>query len=309
MKVRKATKCLRFVSKLPADGLDCRRSVEPKCRVPLAHRRRGNGGTTFSGLTRLVQAGAQALLSASPTANPVGRQEEIGLLFDNLKFKASLALSAAFVVVALVAPASSSARCATGGLTPAAVDICTPTAKAKLLKTGELIPPKSAPSKVVEVIEAANKIRTKPYIWGGGHGRWWDKGYDCSGSVSFALHGGEFLTSPLPSGPMKKWGLPRRRPLDHRLLQRRSRLRRDCRYAPGHFGRRRWRNGTALAHRTAQQRRLRRASPGGLLSLYERGGAGTPSSLAYLLDRLPAGRLASVLRPVQPPDPELSLQS
>ena len=57
------------------------------------------------------------------------------------------------------------------------------------------------------MIEAANKIRTKPYIFGGGHGRWWDKGYDCSGSVSFALHGGEFLESPLPSGSMEKWGL------------------------------------------------------------------------------------------------------
>jgi hypothetical protein len=130
------------------------------------------------------------------------------LLSDNLKYKAGLALSAAFVVVALVAPGSASAKCATGGLTPAAVDVCTPTAKAKLLPTGELIPPKSAPPRVVAVIEAANKIRTKPYIWGGGHGRWWDKGYDCSGSVSFALHGGEFITSPLPSGPMEDWGLP-----------------------------------------------------------------------------------------------------
>src|SRR5262245_43101400 len=120
MKVRKATKCLRFVSKLPADGLDCRRSVEPKRRVPLAHRRRGNGGTTFSGLTRLVQAGAQALLSASPTANPVGRQEEIGLLSDKLKIKAGLALAAAFVVIAVIAPGSASAKCVTGGLTPAA---------------------------------------------------------------------------------------------------------------------------------------------------------------------------------------------
>jgi hypothetical protein len=128
------------------------------------------------------------------------------LLFDNLKFKASLALSAAFVVVALAAPGSASAKCVTGGLTPAAVDVCTPTAKAKLLPTGELIPPKSAPPRVVAVIEAANKIRTKPYIYGGGHGRWWDKGYDCSGSVSFALHGGEFLESPLPSGSMEKWG-------------------------------------------------------------------------------------------------------
>ena len=70
-----------------------------------------------------------------------------------------------------------------------------------------LVPPKSAPARVKAVIAAANKIRTKPYIWGGGHGRWWDRGYDCSGSVSYALHGGEFLESPLPSGPMESWGL------------------------------------------------------------------------------------------------------
>src|SRR3954453_1824189 len=130
MKVRKATKCLRFVSGQPDDGLDCRRSVEPKRRVPLAHRRCGNGGTTFSGLTRLVQAGAQAPFSASPTANPVGRQRRIGLLSDKFKLKAAIGLSAAFAVVAIAAPGSASAACATGGLTPATVDVCTPTAKA-----------------------------------------------------------------------------------------------------------------------------------------------------------------------------------
>ena len=73
---------------------------------------------------------------------------------------------------------------------------------------GMLVPPKSAPEKVKDVIAAANRIRSKPYIFGGGHARWWDRGYDCSGSVSYALHGGEFIESPLPSGPMMKWGLP-----------------------------------------------------------------------------------------------------
>jgi hypothetical protein len=130
------------------------------------------------------------------------------LLSDRFKLRAGIALAAAFVAIALAAPGSASARCTTGGLTPAEVDPCTPTAKAKLLETGELIPPKSAPPKVVAVIEAANTIRTKPYIFGGGHARWYDRGYDCSGAVSFALHGGEFLESPLPSGPMEKWGLP-----------------------------------------------------------------------------------------------------
>src|SRR5215218_9398488 len=76
-----------------------------------------------------------------------------------------------------------------------------------MLVDGRALAPIDAPATVRRVIAAANRIRTRPYIWGGGHGRWWDRGYDCSGSVSFALHGGEFLTSPLPSGPMEKWGL------------------------------------------------------------------------------------------------------
>ena len=128
------------------------------------------------------------------------------MLSYNFRLKAGIAAGALLMAIALLAPGSASARCTAGGLSPAEVDICTPTPKARLLPTGELIPPKSAPPKVKAVIEAANKIRTKPYIYGGGHARWWDRGYDCSGAVSYALRGGEFLTSPLPSGPMQKWG-------------------------------------------------------------------------------------------------------
>ena len=128
-------------------------------------------------------------------------------MHHKFKFKAGMAMIVALAAIAVAAPGSASARCTTGGLTPAEVDICTPTAKARLLENGMLIPPKSAPARVKMVIAAANKIRSKPYIWGGGHARWWDRGYDCSGSISFALHGGEFLESPLPSGPMESWGL------------------------------------------------------------------------------------------------------
>ena len=117
-----------------------------------------------------------------------------------------LAASGALVALALAAPAGASADCSTGGVTPATTDICTPTAKAKLLRNGMVIPPAGAPARVKLVIAAANKIRSKPYIWGGGHARWWDRGYDCSGSVSYALHGGKFINSPLPSGPMERWG-------------------------------------------------------------------------------------------------------
>ena len=119
---------------------------------------------------------------------------------------AGLASAIALFAVVLIVPAGASARCDSGGLSPAEVDICTPTAKARLLDNGMLIPPASAPPRVKAVIAAANKIRSKPYIWGGGHARWWDSGYDCSGSVSFALHGGDFIESPMPSGPMEHWG-------------------------------------------------------------------------------------------------------
>ena len=123
------------------------------------------------------------------------------------RHKLGLAAGGVLLTLALAGPTGASATCATGGVTPAQIDVCTPTAKAKLLASGELIPPRSAPPRVQAVIAAANKIRTKPYIWGGGHASWWDRGYDCSGSVSYALHGGEFLASPLPSGPMESWGL------------------------------------------------------------------------------------------------------
>jgi hypothetical protein len=128
------------------------------------------------------------------------------LLSNRHKLKAGLAAGAALVVMVLAAPAAASAGCGGGGITPATTDICTPTANARLLPNGMVVPPASAPPAVKAVIAAANKIRTKPYIWGGGHARWWDRGYDCSGSVSYALHGGGFLESPLPSGPMEKWG-------------------------------------------------------------------------------------------------------
>ena len=55
-------------------------------------------------------------------------------------------------------------------------------------------------------IRAANRISSKPYVWGGGHGTWWDRGYDCSGAVSYALHGGGLLGRSMDSGALAGWG-------------------------------------------------------------------------------------------------------
>jgi peptidoglycan hydrolase-like protein with peptidoglycan-binding domain len=65
------------------------------------------------------------------------------------------------------------------------------------------------PPVVARVIRAADRIATKPYRYGGGHRHFpRDSGYDCSGSVSYALHGGGLLAYPMPSGAFKRWGAP-----------------------------------------------------------------------------------------------------
>ena len=71
---------------------------------------------------------------------------------------------------------------------------------------GRAVLPKGAPRTVALVVAAANEIATKPYKWGGGHGAWKDSGYDCSGSVSFALAGARLLDRPLASGAFARYG-------------------------------------------------------------------------------------------------------
>jgi len=59
---------------------------------------------------------------------------------------------------------------------------------------------------VARVVAAGNRIASKPYKYGGGHGRWIDSGYDCSGSVSYALHGGGLMSMALDSSGFMRWG-------------------------------------------------------------------------------------------------------
>ena len=83
-----------------------------------------------------------------------------------------------------------------------------PGTRAKLTKSGLAIPPADAPQAVIDAINAGNRIRKKPYVYGGGHGSFQAKGYDCSGAVSYVLNAAGLLESPMPSGPLMRWGLP-----------------------------------------------------------------------------------------------------
>ena len=74
------------------------------------------------------------------------------------------------------------------------------------IRNGLAVAPADAPESVKAVIAAGNRIAFKPYVYGGGHGSWNDSGYDCSGSVSYALHGGGLLSSPEDSGTLESYG-------------------------------------------------------------------------------------------------------
>ncbi|HET8979278.1 MAG TPA: peptidoglycan-binding protein [Solirubrobacteraceae bacterium] len=79
-------------------------------------------------------------------------------------------------------------------------------AQATLNPDGTVTAPAGAPQIVQQVIAAANQIIHTPYIYGGGHGSFNDSGYDCSGAVSYALHGGNLLSAPEDSTQLESYG-------------------------------------------------------------------------------------------------------
>jgi hypothetical protein len=125
--------------------------------------------------------------------------------FTNRLLLAALALACALVAAPAASAQSSSMN--GGGAT---FQPPPPPPEKATLSDGRLIAPASAPTRIRRVIAAANQIVEKPYVYGGGHRPYrrgqLDRGYDCSGSVSHALHGGGFLRSPLPSGALMSWG-------------------------------------------------------------------------------------------------------
>ncbi len=81
-----------------------------------------------------------------------------------------------------------------------------PPGHAIINRDGTASPPSDAPPAVRRLIAAGNEITFTPYVWGGGHGSWKASGYDCSGTVSYALHGGGLLSASRTSGGFESYG-------------------------------------------------------------------------------------------------------
>jgi len=126
------------------------------------------------------------------------------------RLRTTVALSASLAALAIgAAPAAAQ----TGGAgTPAPTTPTAPTTTtpgvATLMPDGSAVAPADAPRQVRKAINAGNRIRFKPYIYGGGHRGWKAKGYDCSGAVSYLLHAAGLLKkTPLASGGLaRQWG-------------------------------------------------------------------------------------------------------
>jgi hypothetical protein len=140
-----------------------------------------------------------------------------------------LTLMLTFIAMCLVAPAAALAQNTTGGTDPtaqqtngataegaggtqygvdpnAAPRVFVPGTKAQRMPDGFAAAPQDAPVEVQNAIFAANEIVGKPYVYGGGHDiTFKSSGYDCSGTVSYSLHGAGLLDSPLDSGSFMSW--------------------------------------------------------------------------------------------------------
>ena len=133
-------------------------------------------------------------------------------MFPNLlrirRPRVAAAVAAACIgALVLMSPTAMANSCGTGTTDPQ------PTVKghnAKLVH-GKAVAPKTAPRRVKQVIAAANDIaKGKGYCSGGGYSSWKSPCYDCSSSVSYALHGGHMIKHAKPPSGLKTWGKPRK---------------------------------------------------------------------------------------------------
>jgi hypothetical protein len=149
---------------------------------------------------------------AAPTSTSAAKDAPITARTSSLVYKGLVyEKTVTGQVVPYVTPSSTSQLGATTGgslvataTTPAKPELLVPGTRAKVIN-GQAAAPMSAPVQVQEIIWSANQIIGLPYIYGGGHASFTAPGYDCSGTVSFALHGADLLETPMDSTEFESW--------------------------------------------------------------------------------------------------------
>jgi hypothetical protein len=140
----------------------------------------------------------------------VGGSRAVATLLSLAALAAPTGALAATKTGGVAAPTSGSDTSgSTGGsqVSPPVSGPTSPGPRVARLVNGVAYAPAGAPRAVVRAIKAGNKLQDKPYLYGGGHKSFVDTAYDCSGTVSFALHGAKLLSSPVPSGTLMSWGV------------------------------------------------------------------------------------------------------
>lgn len=140
----------------------------------------------------------------------------LGSILPASRKRIALALAAAGVIAAIAAPPAAAAEAEAVVPWGAGCSSVLPGGKPNSstcgagLVEGRAIAPPEAPTAVRQVVAAANRINDRPYVWGGGHASFVSHGYDCSGAVSYALHGAGLLATTMVSGQLASWGSPGR---------------------------------------------------------------------------------------------------
>ena len=134
----------------------------------------------------------------------LGKDQTANAVYSGPVFVATAAGAVVPYVPQTVA-ASVSGGTVAGTLTIALPHLLVPGRTAEIVN-GIAAAPQDAPPAVQHIIWSANEIIGRPYVYGGGHRSFISNGYDCSGTVSYALHGGHLLKSPLDSGQFMVWG-------------------------------------------------------------------------------------------------------
>ncbi len=158
-------------------------------------------------------AGGTAADGLSPvtTPAPAAHNAPVTAKSSSLHYKGPVyEMTAAGQVVSYSPPGSASRMGAiTGGSIVSAGAVLKPKLLVPGLRArvidGMAAAPMQAPAAVQNMIWTANQIIGLPYIWGGGHASFVSPGYDCSGTVSFALHGADLLSTPMDSSEFMRW--------------------------------------------------------------------------------------------------------